>query len=158
MDKDINEILNSLETEKGIGYDEEGNVCKEVTAKVMNYKDEELAVLLLPFLAEDVTLSNRQLMEMSGIDRRIIAKFKKSQAYKDLLIKISNDMLLTLRSKSLQELAKILNDDKASSKAKIDTAKTILSHSERVTELMIQAGMKPKEVSIDDLLKEIENF
>jgi hypothetical protein len=152
-------IIGELEEEGLIILDEEtGNPRKPKTGKLQQYSAEEVCAVIFPYIVQDFTISNRELGRLTGIDYRTIIKYRKSDTFKEMLARVTNDQLLILRGKALQEMAKILSSPKASDNSKIKASQIILSHSEAVAELMLKSGKEPKQIDVNDLIRELENM
>ena len=123
-----------------------------------NYSPDEVVAIVLPYVYEDITVSDRELERMTKLDRRTISKCRKSELFKTRLAELTNDKLLNLRCMALDELEKMLKDKNVNQNTKIKAIHEILQHSVSVAELAMQTGKEAKPIDINVLLKEIEDF
>lgn len=123
-----------------------------------NYSAEEVVAIVLPYVYENITVSDRKLAEFTNLDRRTISKCRKSELFKTRLAEITNDKLLNLRCMAMDELEKMVKDKNLNANTKIKVIHEILEHSVSVAELAVNAGKEVKPIDINVLLKEIENM
>ncbi|MDD3172465.1 MAG: hypothetical protein PHF63_02140 [Herbinix sp.] len=118
----------------------------------------EIQALILPYVLLDVKVSDRKLMEITGIDRRSIAKVRNSEEFLQALLAETNKEMILLRQQSLQELFRLIADPSVSPSVKQKLLATSLQHSADI--LAIYAGAKKElpPISIDDILKELEQM
>ncbi|AKA72054.1 hypothetical protein [Clostridium scatologenes] len=123
-----------------------------------NYSPEEIVAIVLPYVYENITVSDRKLAECTNLDRRTISKCRKSELFKTKLAEITNDKLLNLRCMALDELEKMLKNKNLNDNTRVKVVHEILQHSVSVAELAVQAGKEVKPIDINVLLKELEDF
>lgn len=118
----------------------------------------EVCCLILPYVVENVKISNRELARLTGLDNRTIGKYRQSDKFTKMLVEHTNKEMLIVRSIAIEELEKLLMDEDLNPNTKVKAIHEALSHSERMTELLIQSGKEPEHIDINVLLKEIENM
>lgn len=123
-----------------------------------NYSPDEVVAIVLPYVYQDITVSDRKLAECTNLDRRTISKCRKSELFKTRLAELTNDKLLDLRCMALDELEKMLKDKSLNANTKIKAIHEILIHSVSVAELAVNAGKEVKPIDINVLLAELDNM
>ncbi len=126
--------------------------------RARQYSEDEVVAIILPYILEDITISNHKLANLCGIDRRTIGKYRKSELFKNKLAEATNDKLLNLRALALEQLEKILKDPKVSATVKIKACTAILQHSVSVAEVAIKTGIEFTPIDVNTLMKELDNM
>lgn len=157
------DTLDELIESEIVSVNEEGlPVRTEEYSKVggrrRNYSPEEVVAIVLPYVYEDITVSDRELERMTKLDRRTISKCRKSELFKTRLAELTNDKLLNLRCMALEQLEKMVKDKNLNANTRVKVIHEILSHSVSVAELAVNAGKEVKPIDINVLLKEIEDM
>lgn len=130
--------------------------CDTVPYRHLN--ETEICCLILPYVIENVKISNRELAKLTDLDPRTIGKYRQSEKFTKMLVDYTNKQMLTVRSIAIDVLEKLLMDEELNPNTKVKAVHEALSHSERMTELFLQAGKEPEHIDINVLLKEIENM
>jgi len=123
-----------------------------------NYSPDEVVAIVLPYVYQDITVSDRKLAECTNLDRRTISKCRKSELFKTRLAELTNDKLLDLRCMALDELEKMVKDKNLNANTRVKVIHEILAHSVSVAELSVNAGKEVKPIDINVLLRELENM
>lgn len=148
--------INNLTDNTDITYAE--TISPENNEAYRHLNETEVCCLMLPYVIEDIKISSREICRLIGLDPRTVSKYRQSDRFNHMLIEHTNKKMLTIRSIAVEELEKLLCDESLNPNTKIKAIHEALSHSERMTELLIQAGKEPKQIDIDMILKELENM
>lgn len=135
-----------------------GLPVKSADGKVRNYSANEVIAIILPYVYEDISISNRELSRRTGINTRTIGKYRRSKEFRNKLAELTNDKLLDLRCLALEELEKMLKDKTVNNNTKVKVIHEILAHSVSVAELALNAGKETPKIDINVLLKEVEDM
>ena len=155
MNKDA---LSELVEAEIVIFDDEGLPVKKKGSTIRKYNPNEVIAIILPYIYEDITISSREIARRANIDPRTVNKTRKSQEFKNQLAELTNDKLLDLRCLALDELENILKDKSVNKNIKIKAIHEVLIHSVSVAELAIQSGREVPKVSVNDLIKELEQM
>lgn len=159
-DINYNDILSELE-ERGLIIFEEDNDSKELFGKKTDNKhlnEVEQACLILPYIIDNIAVSNRELEKLTGMSRHTIGKVRNSEMFANLLLSYTNKAMINTRTLALTELNKLLLDKNTNANTKQKLIATALSHTERILEIYGNAKKDLPQISVDDLLIELENM
>lgn len=156
--ENVEDILDDLEAKGLISYDEETELPVKTKDHYRHLRQDEVCSVILPYIAQNIKISNAELERLTGISRATIGKARKSEKFTKLLIEHTNRKMLIVRKVAVDELLKILQDDKANQNTKIKAIHEALSHTEKMTELMIMSGHEAPKINIDALIAELENM
>lgn len=134
-----------------------GLPVKVNSIRTNNYSEMEVCCLILPYVRENVTISNYELTRITGLNRKTITKYRNSKTFFRLLAEHTNKEMVTGRSIAVDVLINILKSEKASDTSKIKASQTLLQHSEKMAEIAVQAGKEPP-AKLEDILKELEEL
>lgn len=157
IDKNEDKLDELIETNNFKINGETGLPVKSKAGKVRNYSDMEVCSLMLPYIVEDITTSSRKLAEKIGLDPRTINKYRKSETFLRLLAEYTNKKMVGVRCLAIEELERLLKDKLISPNVKAKIIAVALQHSEKMAEIAVNTE-KRKEVSIEAILKELEDF
>lgn len=154
-----NDTLDNLIETGDFAVDENtGLPVKTTDGKVRNYSANEVIAIILPYVYENISISNRELARLTGINTRTIGKYRRSQEFRNKLAELTNDKLLDLRCLALEELEKMLKDKSVNNNTKVKVIHEILAHSVSVAQLAVEAGKETPKIDINVLLKEVEDM
>lgn len=152
----MSDLLDNLEDKGLIQYNEDDMPVKIEPAR--HLREVEVCCLLLPYVVQDIKISSREIARQTGLDPRTVNRYRNSEMFAKMLIEYTNKKMLNVRCIAVEELLKLLSNEKLNPNTKIKAIHEALSHTERMTELMIQAGKEVPKIDINVLLKEIENM
>lgn len=153
-------VLTELETDGTIEINEDGlsTVVQDYGSR-KQLSEQEVCFIILPHIVANVGISNRQLAKDVGLNVRTVTKYRNSDTFITLMAQWCNKEIVALRGTAMVELKKILTSPTTSDGNKIKAIHEALSHSERMTELFIEAGKtKDSALDVDVLLKELEGL
>lgn len=150
------EVLDSLEERGLMEYTEDGMPVKTPPAR--HLREIEVCCMLLPYVVENIKISSRELSRKTNLDHRVINRFRNSETFAKMLVEHVNKQMLTVRCLAVEELTKLLQNPKLNPSVKVKAIQTALSHTERMTELMLQAGKEVPKIDVNLILKELENM
>lgn len=148
--------LDLLEDTGLIEYTEEGLPIK--TERSRHLQEAEVCAMILEHVVQDITVSNREIARRTSLDPRTVGKARRSDRLIQMLAEWTNKRMVGIRSLAIEELDKMLRDKNLNQNTKIKAIQTILTHSERWTEIMLQAGKDVPKIKVEDLLKELEDM
>jgi hypothetical protein len=151
----MSEVLSNLEDREIILYNE-GDKPAKVDA-YRHLKETEVAHMMLPYIVEDIRISNRELERRTGINARTISKYRSGDVFLRLLSEYTSKRMVGLRALALEELERILANPKLNENTKIKYISVALAHSERMAEIALSGNAK-KEIDVGMLIQELESM
>ncbi len=148
------DILDDLE-ERGLIVYENDMPVKVDSSK--HLQENEICCLMLPLVMDDVTISNRSLSRILGLDPRTVGKYRNSDTFLRMLAIYTNKKVVGIRALALDRLEKLLLDKTQNPNILVKAIALSLSHSERMAEIAMSAKSE-KPVDIADLLRELEGM
>jgi len=157
------DILNELEEQGLITFDEEYKFPQRIKGETgtktnKHFNEAEVMAVILPYIVNDISISNRELERQTGLTRQIIGKVRGSEQFANLILSYTNKVMVETRALALNELQKLLLDKSVPATTKQKLIATALSHTEQILGIYGQASKELPTVSIDDLLIELEDF
>ena len=153
--KDDSNTLDDLEDQGLITYNENNMPVK---TSPRHLREAEVLAVLLPLVVADFRISSREIGRITGLDARTVNFYRKSDKFAEMLATHTNKSMISVRNLAVEELEKLLKDKSLNANTKIKAIAVALSHSERVTELMLLAGKDVPTININDLMLELENM
>lgn len=147
--------LDKLEETGLVAYSEDGLPSKTDSSRHLH--ENEICHLMLPHIVENLKISNRELARRIGVDPRSVGKYRSSDTFLQLLAEYSNKRMISVRALAIDVIEKMLLDDKLSPATKAKYAQLALNHSEKWTEIMLQAKGE-KKINVSDLMRELEDM
>lgn len=123
-----------------------------------SFTDEEIAIIILPYIRENLKVSNRKLEEITGLDRRRIGRVRKSDEFMYSLINETNKQMIEISGIALNELEKMISSPNTSPSVKQKAIATALQYRVNVLELYAKADKKLPEINVDELLNELDKL
>ncbi len=120
---------------------------------------EQIKLVIMPYVLDNVRVSNVKLEEATGINRKTIAKVRNSQEFLQDLLAESNKQMINVRSQALTELSRMIADPKVSDSVKQKLISSALQHSSDVMTLYAEANKNlPKNIDVDRMMEEMDRL
>lgn len=160
VNEDEDTTLDTLLEGKEIKLDEEtGLPVKSVKhGKSSHFSDLEVSSVILPYICNDIAISNRAIEEATGLDRRVVGRVRKSRVFVKLLAEHTNRQMVEGRSIAVEKLVDILKSVKSSDNSKIKSAQVLLQHSEKMAELVAESSKNKPDINVEAVLNELDKL
>lgn len=155
---EFNELPEIIETDKITRLEEQGHIEETETDGLFCKTDnkrlshKEIQTLILPYVLLDVKVSDRKLAELTGIDRRFIAKVRNSDEFMYALLAETNKTMITVSTQALDELSKLLADPTVSPSVKQKLIATALQYRTDIMTIYVKVDKPLPQIDVDDLL------
>lgn len=153
---DKKDSLDNLEEGGLIVFDDDTGLPSKNTNK--HLRPMECCCMILEYVIADCKVSSREIARKTGLDARSVNKYRGSEMFAKLLIEYTNKRMLNVRSLAVEKLEQMLNDDKLNPNIKIKAIHEALSHSERMTELMLLAKENVPVIDVSQIIRELDEM
>jgi len=137
-------------------FDGEGLPVKADPSR--HLREAEVCAVMLPYVMENIRISNRELARITGFDPRTIGRYRGGECFIQLLSQYVNKRMISVRAIAIDELEKGLLDNKMNANTKAKFIAISLAHTEKMAELLLLAKQKASVVTVNDILKELEEM
>lgn len=125
--------------------------------------DLQVTRILIPYITQNINISDRQLSEFTGIRREIIRRVRRSESFNYHYIQALSQSLTQVSGAVIMKMLAMSNDPSVSAKLQIEASKVYLAYTSETNKLAEEMRKNRKDediakITVDEILKLAEGM